>query len=60
MNEPRIGQRVLTADGEGTIDTITASNSDTNIFLYRITTAATRSWLYLDEIITISEPAATA
>ena len=60
MIEPRIGQRVLTVDGEGTVDTIAVGNADTDIFLYRVSTPASSIWLYLDEIIAIGEPAETA
>lgn len=56
MDEPRIGQRVITNNGDGIVTTITAGSADTNIVRYRVTSGTTQRWYYLDEIITILDP----
>ena len=53
MDEPRIGQQVITSAGVGIVTTITAGSADTDICRYRITHDGRHRWHYLDEIITI-------
>ncbi len=60
MDEPRIGQRVITSIGDGIVTTITAGDASTNILRYQVTTGATKRWYYLDEIITIPDRATVA
>jgi hypothetical protein len=57
MNEPRIGQHVITEHGTGIVDKITAGHADVDIFRYRITSGNQPRWYYLDEIIVGEEPA---
>ena len=58
MDEPRIGQRVITHTGDGIVTTITAGSADTDVLRYRISHGATHRWHYLDEIITIPDTVA--
>jgi len=58
MDEPRIGQRVITHTGDGIVTTITAGSADTDVLRYRITSGTTQHWYYLDEIITIPDTVA--
>ena len=58
MDEPRIGQRVITHTGDGFVTTITAGSADTDVLRYRITSGTTKRWYYLDEIITIPDTVA--
>lgn len=53
MDEPRIGQRVITDIGDGIVTTITAGSSDTDIQRYRVASSTTHRWYYLDEIIPV-------
>ena len=53
MDEPRIGQRVITDLGDGIVTTITVGSSDTDILRYRVSFEAASRWYYLDEIIPI-------
>lgn len=53
MDEPHIGQRVITDLGDGIVTTITAGHSDTDIHRYRVATSTTHRWYYLDEIIPV-------
>ena len=58
MDEPRIGQRVITHTGDGIVTTITAGSADTDVLRYRIASGTTKHWYYLDEIITIPDTVA--
>lgn len=58
MDEPRIGQRVITHTGDGIVTTITAGSADTDVLRYRITSGTSKRWYYLDEIITIPDTVA--
>ena len=53
MDEPRIGQRVITDVGDGIVTTISVGSSDTDILRYRVSFDTTHRWYYLDEIIPI-------
>ena len=53
MDEPRIGQRVITDLGDGIVTTIAAGHSDTDIHRYRIDSGISHCWYYFDEIIPI-------
>lgn len=56
MNEPRCGQRVITDNGAGFIDTITAGSADCDVLRYRVTFDTKRRWYYLDELVIIPDP----
>lgn len=53
MDEPRIGQRVITDIGDGIVTTITAGSSNTDIHRYRVSFDTSHRWYYLDEIIAL-------
>ena len=56
MNEPRIGQRVITPHGTGIVHTITAGHADCDVLRYRVTFDTRRRWYYLDELVIIPDP----
>ena len=55
MDEPHIGQPVITPTGLGTITAIEAGDADTDIHRYRIAHNDQCRWHYLDEIITLAD-----
>lgn len=55
MDQPRIGQRVITDHGVGTVTTIAAGDADTDVLRYFVRSAATNDWYYLDEIIIVGD-----
>lgn len=62
MSHLQIGQRVITANGEGIVDTITAGAIDSDdILRYRVTSthSTRRRWHYLDEIIPLDHESAS-
>ena len=57
MDEPRIGQPVISDHGTGVVTAIEAGHADTDIHRYRITANSSHCWRYLDELLLLHEPA---